>query len=593
MKINVKITSPFAKKGYPPDRPYHASDMANLVKIGASLFGEKTYLRFKRNRQDMSLSYQDFARMVDCFGTAVAEMGLSDAAVAVIGETTPEYIVSYLATVNGGGMIVPLDKELATQEIANFIRRANVRFVVYSHHFTEKILSIADKLDEVVCFAEISHEFFPYPDATGSDKPITDRFVPFEAFIRRGTALLNAGYNAYTSHVIDVEKPCACLFTSGTTGTSKGVLLSQKNITAAINASWRMIDEITSDDVLVSVLPIHHTYEMTCGILTPILIGCTVCINENLKTVVASMKQYQPTVLTLVPLFVSTIYKKIQENVHRKGMEKKLALARSISDKALLVGVDMRKTLFADILEVFGGRLDRIICGGAPLNPEMAEFFRSIGIRITQGYGITECSPLVSVSPFRWLKPDSVGLPVPCIEARIGDGTVPVGETGEIVVRGDNVMVGYKADPEATAAVLDDEGWFCTGDIGYMDKDGFIYITGRKKNVIVLQNGKNVFPEEIEEYIGAIDLISECVDEAKTEKNSDNVAVTALIYPDFTRAEELGLSNIEAISEALRVEINKLNTTLPLFKQIRGVEIRKNPFVKTSSQKIMRHRLDE
>ena len=156
MKINVKITSPFAKKGYPPERPYHASDMANLVKIGASLFGEKTYLRFKRNRQDMSLSYKDFARMVDCFGTAVAEMGLSDAAVAVIGETTPEYIVSYLATVNGGGMIVPLDKELATQEIANFIRRANVRFVVYSHHFAEKILSIADELPEVVCFAEIS-----------------------------------------------------------------------------------------------------------------------------------------------------------------------------------------------------------------------------------------------------------------------------------------------------------------------------------------------------------------------------------------------------------------------------------------------------
>lgn len=592
MKINVKVTSPFVKKDYPPERSYYASDLSNLVKIGASLFGDKAYLRFKRNHQDLSLTYKDFARMVDCVGTTMAEMGLSDASVAVIGETTPEWIVSYLATTNGGGMIVPLDKELATQEIANFIRRANVRFVVYSHHFADKIMAIEAELPDVICFAEISHESFPYPDSTGADAPITDRFVSFEALIRRGTALLRAGNNAFTSHVIDMEKPCACLYTSGTTGTSKGVLLSQKNITTAINAAWRMI-EISSEDVLVSILPIHHTYEMTCGILTPILVGCTVCINESLKTVVASMKQYQPTVLALVPLFVSTIYKRILENVRRKGIEKKLNFARSISDKTRLVGIDLRKTLFADILEVFGGRLDRIICGGAPLNPAMAEFFQSVGIRITQGYGITECAPLISVSPFNWLKPASVGLPVPGMEVRIGDGNVPVGETGEIIVRGDNVMLGYQGDAEATAAVIDEEGWFSTGDIGYMDKDGFIYITGRKKNVIVLHNGKNVFPEEIEEYLSTIELISECVVVGKTEADGETVSVTALIYPDFTKAEELGLNGIDAISEVLRTEINKINASLPLFKQIRGVEIRKNPFIKTSSQKIMRHKIDQ
>ncbi len=592
MKINIKVTSPFVKKEYPPERSYYAKDLSNLVKIGASLFGEKPYFRFKRNRQDMSLSYKDFARMVDCFGTAVAEMGLSDAAVAVIGETTPEWVVTYLATVNGGGMIVPLDKELATQEIANFIRRANVRLVVYSHHFADKITSIADELPDVVCFAEISHEFFPYPDATGTETPITERFVPFESFIRRGTALLKAGNNVFTAHVIDMDKPCACLYTSGTTGTSKGVLLSQKNITTAINASWRMI-EISSEDVLVSVLPTHHTYEMTCGILTPILVGCTVCINESLKTVVASMKQYKPTVLVLVPLFVSTIYKKILENIRRRGMEKKLNFARSVSDKTRLVGIDLRKTFFSEILEVFGGRLDRIICGGAPLNPTMTDFFDSVGIRLTQGYGITECAPLISVSPFNWIKAASVGIPVPGMEVRIGDGTVPIGETGEIVVRGDNVMLGYQDNPEATAAAIDEDGWFYTGDIGYIDKEGSIYITGRKKNVIVLHNGKNVFPEEIEEYLDAVDLISECVVIGKTETDGETISITALIYPDFAKAEELGLENIDAISEVLRTEINKINATLPLFKQIRGVEIRKNPFIKTSSQKIMRHKINQ
>lgn len=598
MKISVKVNSPVQKTGYPPERQYAAADLSNLVKIGASLFGEKPYLRFKRNRHDMSVSYKVFDRMVDCVGSTFAELGVGESPIAVIGESSPEWVVTYLAAANGGGMIVPLDRELAEGEIANFIRRAHVRYVVHSAHFTEMFRRLAGELPDVVGYAEISKEFFPYPDQTGADAPVTEQFVPFEALVRRGTALLNAGYHRFTSYKLDMDKPAVLLYTSGTTGTSKGVMLSQKNITTAVNSSYRMID-VVRDDVLVSVLPIHHTYEMTCTYLTPLLVGATICINESLKTVLRSMQEYQPTVMILVPLFVSTFYKKIMETVRKKGMEQKIKLAMAASNTARRVGVDMRGTLFAEIHKSFGGRLDRIVCGGAPMNPEMGKFFDAIGIRLTQGYGITECAPLISVSPFHCIRAASVGLPVPGLEVRIGgeNGELlenpPAGTVGEIIVRGDNVMLGYQDDPEKTAEVLDADGWFRTGDIGYLDRDGYLYITGRAKNVIVLHNGKNVFPEEIEEYLEKIDLISECAVIGRTAMDGETVNVTAVIYPDFARAEELGLAGIDAISEELRKRVNRINTTLPMFKQIRGVEVRKTPFVKTTSKKIIRHRIDE
>lgn len=598
MKISVKINSPIQKKGYPLARQYAASDLSNLVKIGASLYGEKTYLRFKRNRQDTQVSYKDFDQMVDCVGSAFAELGVGESPIAVIGESSPEWVVTYLAAANGGGMIVPLDRELAEEQIANFIRRAHVRYIVHSASFTEMFHRLADELPDVVGFAEISKEYFPYPDQTGSAQPITERFIPFEALVRRGTGLLNTGYHIYTSHKIDLDKPAVLLYTSGTTGSSKGVLLSQRNVTTAVNTSYSMID-VYKEDTLLSVLPIHHTYEMTCGYLTPLLVGATICINENLKTVVRNLQEYKPTIMVLVPLFITTFHKKIMESVRKKGLEKKIKLAMAASNMARHVGVDLRETLFKEILETFGGRLDRIVCGGAPMNPDMGKFFDAIGIKLTQGYGITECAPLISVSPFHCIKAASVGLPVPGLEVRIGgeDGTLlenpPAGTIGEIVVRGDNVMLGYQEDPEATAAVLDEEGWFRTGDIGYMDREGYIYITGRAKNVIVLHNGKNVFPEEIEEYLEKIDLVSECAVIGRTAMDGETVNVTAVIYPDFTRAEELGLDGIDAISDELRKRINKININLPMFKQIRGVEVRKTPFVKTTSKKIIRYRIDE
>ncbi len=600
MKISFKLNSPLPVKqvSYPPARQYHAADLSNLVKIGASLFGEKPYLRFKRARHDFSVSYTMFDRMVDCVGSTFAEMGVGEAPIAVIGESSPEWVMTYLAAANGGGMIVPLDRELAEAEIANFIRRAHVRYVVHSAHMTELFHRLADTLPEVVGFAEISKEYFPYPDQTGAPAPVTDRFVPFEALIRRGTTLLAEGYRQYTAHKIDMDKPAVLLYTSGTTGSSKGVMLSQKNITAAVNSAFRMID-VNRDDVLVSVLPIHHTYEMTCTYLTPILMGATICINENLKTVIRSLQEYKPTVMILVPLFVSTFYKKIMETIRKKGMEQKVRLAMAASDTARRVGIDMRGTLFREIIDNFGGRLDRIVCGGAPMNPEMGKFFESIGIRLTQGYGITECAPLIAVSPFHCIRAASVGLPVPGLEVRIGDNEGGMienpapGVVGEIIVRGDNVMLGYQDDPEKTAEVLDEDGWFRTGDIGYLDRDGYLYITGRAKNVIVLHNGKNVFPEEIEEYLEQIDLISECAVIGRTAMDGETINVTAVIYPDFVRAEEVGLDGIDAISDELRKRINRINTTLPSFKQLRGVEVRKTPFIKTTSKKIIRHRIDE
>lgn len=591
MNINVNINLFHSKKRYPPEKEYEATDLRNLVKIGSSLFNDKPYMCFKRNKQDCSVSFRVFDKMIDCVGTAFSECGIMGKTVAVIGETTPEWVMTYLATVNGGGVIVPLDKELAPEEIANFLRRADVCAVVYSHNYRRIFQEIGETMPEIKLFVEISKETFPYPPEHSDEPAIQERYIPFAALVRRGATLLARGNIAFTAHNIDVEKMCSLLFTSGTTGTSKGVMLSQKNIITAVNAAFRMI-RISSEDVLVSVLPIHHTYEMSTTILVPLLVGCTIGINDSIKNAMRSFQQYRPTILVLVPLFVSTIYKKIWDTAKRNGLDKKLRLAIAASDKTRLFGLDLRKTLFRQVLDALGGRLDRIVCGGAPLNPELVKAFDSLGINLTQGYGITECSPLISVSPFDWKKGASVGLPVPGMEVRIDADNNSV-TYGEIVVRGDNVMLGYYNDPEKTAEVLTPDGWFRTGDVGYIDRDGFLYITGRKKNVIVLHNGKNIFPEEIEEYLEPVELISECAVVGRTADDGDTINLTAIIYPDFDVASAKGLTDIDAISKAIHAEINQINTKLPLFKQIRCIELRKTPFIKTSSHKIIRHKIDQ
>ena len=562
------------KKGY-PNHPYRVTtDLKQLVKSASKEFGDRVYLRYKGKAPDeiIDVTYAQFDDMMDAIGTSFFAMGLGGRHIAVIGDTSPEWIATYLATVNGGGVIIPLDRELSHDEIGNFLKRAEASAVVFSPRFRELFKSLADSSD-ISYFIEIGNEDFD-----------DSRFVSTATLIERGMALLEDGYSDFTDFVSDVENDAAILFTSGTTGTSKGVLLTQANIVAAINGSISML-EFSPEDVLLSVLPVHHTYEMTCGILTPLTVGATVCINDSLKYLIKNFKLFKPSVLILVPQFVTTVYKRIWDTAIKNGKDKQLKLGVSVSNLLKKARIDITKPLFAEVTSAFGGRLRKVVCGGAALSSDYVRGFNDLGINLVQGYGITECAPLISVCPFHWNKYGSVGLAIPGLEVRIdreGDE-----REGEIVVRGKNVMRGYYKDEELTAQVLDSDGWFKTGDIGYVDSDGFIYITGRKKNIIILDNGKNVFPEELEEYVYRSPLVAECVVVGKELEGGETV-ICAQIYPDFAKAEEMGIDGLENIKNTLKEYVQTLNKSLPLFKQIRSVEIRKSEFDKTTTKKIKR-----
>lgn len=581
------------------------SDLRSLVYDSARLYGDKDYFRYKREGEIHSLSFSDFAEECRRLTSALFEMGLSGKRIAVIGETTPEWVITYLATVNCGGVIVPLDRELQHEEILGFINKAKCEAVFHSPAFTEAFENSRAALAGVRYFVELpsnKKKYAPsHPYAEEGDEsnvkpvlrpqfPLNEGFLPFAATTLRGKVLLDCGDTAADDYEFDLDRMCAIIFTSGTTGTSKGVMLSQRNLVSAINSSHHST-EFSYDDVLVSVLPTHHTYEMTCGILTPLLLGATVCINESLKTVLKSLLLYRPTALVLVPLYVSTIYKKIWDTAEKQGKKKTLETALKASGTTMKFGLDLRKVLFSSVRAAFGGRLKMIVCGGAPLNPDFVPRFDEFGISIVEGYGITECAPLISVNPAFAKKYHSVGPAVNGLDSRIDEPDE--NGIGEICVKGPNVMLGYYEDQDATDAVIDENGWFHTGDCGYIDEDGYIFITGRQKNVIVLNNGKNVFPEEIEEHLSDIDIIRECVIVGRENEEGQTVGLTALIFPDFDRAKERGLDDILAVTEAIKKEVGILNRTLPGFKQIRGIEIRQTEFVKTTTKKIKRHKVNE
>ena len=568
-----------------PERQ-HINDLRELVKNSARDNGSRTYLKYKRGGTVESMSFSELDKMCDCIGTAFYNIGLRDTVIGFLGETCPELIITYLATVNGGNIIVPLDKELSPSELANFIKLAGIKAVVFTQSYDEMFSDLFHLLDDVSYFIPVVTDEKKYSPQVYEEIEGEKR-IEFNKLAERGAELLDDGEDEYLNCELDCEKMSVLLFTSGTTGTSKGVMLSIKNIATAVNNSYDCTN-FNEDDVLVSVLPIHHTYEMTCGILTPILIGATVCINDSLKYIMKNFQLFKPTGLVLVPLFVKTMYKKIWDTAAKSNSTKKLNFALSLQGALSKVGIDVKKVLFSQIRKAFGGRLEKVICGGAPLGGELAKAFNDFGIVLCQGYGITECAPLISVCPYGSKKYDSVGYPVPGLEVRIDDADE--NGNGEIVVKGNNVMLGYYANPEATADVLDDEGWFRTGDLGYLDDDGYIYITGRKKNVIVLNNGKNVFPEEIEEYLEKIDIVGEVAVVSRDNEEGECV-LTAVIYPNFDKAKEIGLEDIIDISEEIKNRVQKNNKTLPAFKQVRNIEIRKTEFEKTTSKKIKRHKI--
>ncbi len=555
------------------------SDLRDLVDSCADRYGDKPlYIyRDKEDNTEKQFSYNMNRDHMVYLGTAFSKMGIMGKHIAVIGEGHPAYMTTYYAAVNGGGVIVPLDKDLSDEELINFINLSEVAAIVYTGMFNNRIANFADRTPNVKYFI---------PIAAFEEKIESPLIRPYKEVLELGKEAYEAGDHSFYDHrVEDLNDLCAILFTSGTTGTGKGVMLTHKNLTAATISSCASMDVYNSKCTFVSVLPMNHSYEVTCEHLALANIGATTFFNDSLKNVMRNFAKVKPTNLVLVPLFIETMHKKIWSEIAKKKMTGKVKFGMKLSNFLLFFGIDIRRKLFGEILDAFGGNLVGIISGGAPLEAHLIKDFRAFGITILEGYGITECSPLVAVNRYGKERAHSVGTAVEFCQVKTDaeDGV----STGELLVKGDNVMMGYYKNEEATREVFTEDGWFKTGDIGHIVRDGYIFITGRKKNLIILSNGKNIYPEEIESYMSHCDTIAEGVIVGRKNQNGE-IVITALVYPNQEMFEGKSKDEIQA---AVKEQINTVNKKLPVYKQIREVEIRDTEFEKTTSRKIKRYKL--
>lgn len=549
------------------------SSTKELVYTNAERFGDKPLYIYVENKEKKTYTYNDNKETFDAFGTALFRLGLNGKAVSLCTEQHPHWIASFLSVIAAGGVIVPLDRELLPEQLAGFIKLTESEAVILSARELKMLSAELSDMTSVKHIIIIGQDTLP----EGFDD---ERIKTFTSLVEKGKELLASGDTGFLDFERDNRSTACILFTSGTTGTSKGVMLSEYNILFSTVQCCRMVAN-DDKDVFVSVLPIHHTFALTTNHLSMSYLGGTTFMNDSLKHTFKNITEVKPTCLILVPLFLETMDKKIWDNIKKQGKEKQVKALMKMSNAMRKTGIDMRKTLFEKILNSFGGNLHHIIVGGAPLDPEIIRDFDAFGITVVEGYGITECCPLISVNPFSKRKIGSAGLVADGLEARIGDPN-ELGE-GEIQVRGGNVFTGYYKNEEATKEAFTEDGWFCTGDIGRIDKDNYIYITGRKKNVIIASNGKNVYPEELEEYLNKSDIIKEAA--VIGRNTADGVVITALIYPD---KDVCGDMDDKELYEKIFSEINLINKGLPTFKHITALEIRDSEFEKTTTRKIKR-----
>ena len=528
-------------------------NIREIIEYSAKNYENNLAFKLKRKENGKTV-YDDitFLRLfeeIKAFGKYLIRNGLSDKRIAVIGKNSYEWMIVYLGVLCAGGVIVPLDKGLLPFEIKEQLKRSKADLVFYANHLEDAFSDVTDT------------------------KKIALESDEFKEIIKTGKSLDND--EEYQSIKIDNDKMSILIFTSGTTQKSKAVMLSQKNIAANVNAMniWETFYET---DVNLAILPFHHAFGMTQVVLF-ISNGMCNVFAEGLR-IANALKEYKVSTLVGVPLILESMKKIMLKEIKRLGMEKKFNFGLKISGFLRKIGIDIRRKLFKDVLEKLGGELRVMISGAAAIKPETAKFFNDIGILLIQGYGLSETSPVVAAENEKHIRYGSIGFPLPGVEVRIEDKDE--NGIGELTVKGDNVMLGYYEDEENTKAVLND-GWFSTGDMCYRDKDGYIYITGRKKNVIVLANGKNVFPEEIEELLNDADIIKECI--VYNKKNGEKDAICAkIVFDTDVEADE------NKASELVKSHIDAVNQKLIRYKQIVDFEITDVEMEKTTTGKIKR-----
>lgn len=539
-----------------------------LLEMAVEQDGDKIAFKYKNGKNIIDVTYKQFQNDTIALGTALNDKNMADKHIAIIGENSYKWITVYLTVLKSKGVFIPIDKELPKEDIINVLENSDSEVLFYSKKYEKYIDEFSEKLPNIKYFIGLD-----------SDKTEEKR-ISYDGFIENGRKLYDLGNNTYENMQTEHDNLKMIVYTSGTTGMSKGVMLSEHNL---ISIVYYGLQVSTVYERCLSILPYHHTYEAVAGILVSLHHHSTICINDSLKAVLKNLQLYKPDYIYVVPAFVEIFYKKIWSNAKESKKDIALNILIKISNILRKVGIDLRKKMFKSIHEAFGGNLRKIVTGGAAIRPELGKFFDSIGISLVNGYGITECSPLVSANMDGKLNDCStVGFPLKCCEIKLENITTD--GDGEICVKGDIVMLGYYKNQEKTAQVLQN-GWFKTGDYGRINKKGQLIITGRKKNLIVLNNGKNVFPEEIENYIMRIPYVQEVIVTGIKDDTGSELGLCAEVFLNEEKIKEL---NIQDKEKTLKKDISKQCEILPMYKRIKKVIIRDKEFEKTTTNKIKR-----
>ena len=568
------------KKNYPLYETTMFDNLRTMTENAANRFPDKYAITYKikpTSKDVLHYTYEEGRVFIRSIATEVISMGMRDSNVALIGEASPEWVFSYFALMSIGAVTVPIDKELPADDMASILNTAACPFVVYSSAIAEKIKTVKELVPSLNTFVEMG---------SGCEEFATN----LDTVRELGAKKYADGDNSYYDYEIDPKRLASIVFTSGTTGKGKGVMLTTENICMDMQQGMYNFN-IT--ERTMCVLPPHHTFGSTVNFVGHYAQGCEIYISSGLKYIMNELKTFKPTHLILVPLFVETFYKRIMSAAEKSGKLDTLKKGIKISNFLLKFGIDIRKKLFGEsVLSNFGGELEMIICGGAALNQDIIDFFESIGITILNGYGITECAPLISCNRNEYRKMGSVGLPI--VGGHVKILNPDENGEGEICYKGPNVMMGYYNDEEATRAVFTEDGYFRTGDYGKVEMEGddqWIYITGRLKNLIIFSNGKNVYPEEIETDIQGVYGVNEVVVYAGESKSDPKKEViVAEIYPDFEALERHEIVDVQKYFDDAIIAINEKNVS---YKKVGKVKIRHEEFPKNTSRKITRFKIDK
>ena len=553
------------------------TDLKDMLKQTGEAYGDRPAYIFKTEEKGKfrTITHKEFRDEINALGTVLINMGLKDKRIAIISENRYEWELSYLAIASGVGVVVPLDKSLPDNELESLILRSQVEAIIYSSKYDTIMGTLRDKKNTNLKYF-ISMDLEENTQGIYSEKTL----------IEKGKKLLNEGDSTYLNAEIDADKMGIMLFTSGTTAMSKAVMLSHKNLVTNVMDITQRFD-LTEEDRFLSFLPLHHVFECTVGFLYPISIGGSIAFCEGVKHMADNIKEFGITAMISVPAVFDIIYRKVMKAIEKKGKLQNLEKGKKISNLLLKVKIDLRKQLFKEVHESLGPKLRLVVTGGAALDPETEKGFNDLGFDVEQGYGLTETAPVIAAETPKCRRLGSIGKKFPSVEVKI-DNPDEEG-IGELLAKGSSIMLGYYENEEATKDALDADGWFHTGDLARIDKDGFIYISGRKKSVIILNNGKNVFPEEIETLLNKVEGIKESFVYEKKEDDGDVKVCVKIVYDKQLIKELYNIEGEEKIKEFLWNKVKDVNKLMPKYKYVREMIISEEELIKTTTLKIKRH----